>query len=61
VRDRGDLPFDEFVEAIPYRETRLYVKNVLADYLAYRALYPTQAPLGPLPDRLDRPRPGVGF
>ncbi len=35
----GDLPRDEFVENIPYRETRDYVKKIVADYAVYRALY----------------------
>lgn len=34
-----DLPFDVFVEEIPFRETRDYVKKVMANYAAYRRLY----------------------
>jgi soluble lytic murein transglycosylase len=37
--DRGDLPVDEFVEEIPYDETRGYVKRVLRSYAAYHLLY----------------------
>jgi soluble lytic murein transglycosylase len=33
---RGDWPPDEFVEAIPYEETRLYVWRVLGSWQAYR-------------------------
>jgi len=35
----GDLDLDEFVESISYRETRDYVKRVMANYRAYRQLY----------------------
>jgi soluble lytic murein transglycosylase len=34
---------DLFVEEIPYKETRGYVKQVVADYLTYHSLY-GQAP-----------------
>ncbi len=34
-----DVPPDEFVEQISYRETRDFVKAVLRNYRAYRALY----------------------
>jgi soluble lytic murein transglycosylase len=36
---RGDLPLDEWVEEIPWKETRGYVKNVTANYFVYRTLY----------------------
>ena len=29
---------DAFVERIPYRETRLYVKKILKNYTIYKAL-----------------------
>jgi soluble lytic murein transglycosylase len=35
------LPEDEFVENIPYLETRNYVVRVLTSYQVYRALYPS--------------------
>ena len=39
-------PFDEFVEDIPYSETRGYVKRVLRSYGAYAFLYePARPPL----------------
>jgi soluble lytic murein transglycosylase-like protein len=38
-REFGELPVDEFVERIPYDETRAYVKRVMASYLIYRELY----------------------
>jgi soluble lytic murein transglycosylase len=34
-----DLPMDEFVEHIPFRETRLYVKLVLRNLQNYERLY----------------------
>jgi soluble lytic murein transglycosylase len=39
ARTRGGAPLDEWVEGIPYRETRRYVKNVLADAAVYRSLW----------------------
>lgn len=35
----GDLPRDEFVENIPYQETRDYVKKIVGYMAVYRALY----------------------
>ncbi|HEY7956118.1 MAG TPA: transglycosylase SLT domain-containing protein, partial [Polyangia bacterium] len=37
--DRAGLPLDEFIEAIPYDETRGYTKRVLASYFSYVWLY----------------------
>ena len=37
--ERGDLAMDEFMETIPYDETRNYTKRVLASYFAYSWLY----------------------
>jgi soluble lytic murein transglycosylase len=34
-----DLPMDEFIEQIPFQETRLYVKLVLRNLLVYEYLY----------------------
>jgi soluble lytic murein transglycosylase-like protein/Tfp pilus assembly protein PilF len=47
----GDLEPDEFVESITYRETREYVKKVLANYRRYREQYgaPSAASLAPTP------------
>lgn len=39
-----------FVERIPFVETRDYVRIVLRNRALYRALYPSAAPAGPLPD-----------
>lgn len=35
----GNIDVDEFVEEIPFRETRNYVKKVLRSYAVYRAIY----------------------
>jgi soluble lytic murein transglycosylase-like protein len=34
---------DEWIDTIPYAETRLYVKWILGTYPLYRALYPDAA------------------
>ena len=39
LQGSGDLPMDEFVEHIPFRETRGYVQKVSAAYGHYLALY----------------------
>jgi soluble lytic murein transglycosylase len=39
IAERGDLDMDEFMETIPYDETRNYTKRVLASYFAYSWLY----------------------
>ncbi|HLM47509.1 MAG TPA: lytic transglycosylase domain-containing protein, partial [Myxococcaceae bacterium] len=39
VKDRRELPLDLFVEEIPFRETRGYVKQVLADLYLYQSFY----------------------
>ena len=39
LRGVGDLPIDELVEHIPYRETRRYVRRVVAAYQTYLDLY----------------------
>lgn len=38
----GDLPRDEFIENIPYQETRDYVKKIVAYMAVYRSLYRIQ-------------------
>jgi peptidoglycan lytic transglycosylase len=38
IAEHGGLDLDEFVERIPYRETRRYVRRVLETYLIYRRL-----------------------
>jgi soluble lytic murein transglycosylase len=39
VRRNNNLKQDEFIESIPYLETRTYVKKVLANYHAYTRLH----------------------
>ena len=39
LRERGHLPVDEFLEEIPYEETRGYTQRVLASFFAYSWLY----------------------
>lgn len=39
LRQRGSLDLDEFVELIPYDQTRRYTKRVLSSYFTYAALY----------------------
>lgn len=40
---------DEFIDFIPYRETRSYVKKVVRSYANYRRIYLDKASLDPLP------------
>jgi soluble lytic murein transglycosylase len=39
IRKNGKMKQDEFIENIPYLETRIYVKKVLAGYQAYSLLH----------------------
>jgi soluble lytic murein transglycosylase len=39
IRERPGLELDQWVEEIPYAETREYVKHVLASYEAYQQVY----------------------
>jgi soluble lytic murein transglycosylase len=39
IAERGSLEDDEWVEAIPYEQTRTYVKRVLRSVRAYEVLY----------------------
>ncbi|MGV3620123.1 MAG: transglycosylase SLT domain-containing protein [Archangium sp.] len=56
AKERGDEPLDLWVEQIPFKETRGYVKQVTADLFIYRQLY------GAEPKRLSLvvPQPGQG-
>ena len=38
-KEQDNKPLDEFVESIPYDETRSYVKRVISSFLIYRTLY----------------------
>ncbi|ACL65686.1 Lytic transglycosylase catalytic [Anaeromyxobacter dehalogenans 2CP-1] len=61
ARSRAGMPLDAWVECIPYRETRQYVKVVLSDWDVYRRL--SGGPAAPIdPARpVAAPAPGVGF
>ncbi len=48
VDARGDQDLDAWVEAIPYDQTRHYVKRVLGSFQIYNALYDGAAPYVPL-------------
>jgi soluble lytic murein transglycosylase len=55
--ERGSLAMDEFMETIPYDETRNYTKRVLASYFAYSWLY-GDAPVPTVPLAAARPTSG---
>lgn len=58
---RAGMPLDAWVECIPYRETRQYVKVVLADWDVYRALAgEPAAPVNP-GKPVAAPKAGVSF
>jgi soluble lytic murein transglycosylase len=61
ARERAGMPLDEWVENIPFRETRGYVKTVSADAMVYRALWGdgTLSVNGARP--MPSPREGVAF
>lgn len=44
VKERGGVPLDVFVERIPFRETRGYVKRVSSTWQAYRWVWDHQGP-----------------
>jgi soluble lytic murein transglycosylase len=61
AKEKAGVPLDVWVEDIPFRETRHYVKNVFADAVMYRALWERGA-LSIDGERLvPAPREGVGF
>ena len=60
-RQLAGTPLDEWVEDIPYRETRQYVRTVMADYALYRQLHGEEPPPLDPGRRVEEARPGVGF
>ncbi len=62
VTQRGSLPVDQWIEEIPYKETRGYVKQVVADLFIYQQLYGGGKPVEPLSFTLPVPKAtGVAF
>jgi len=61
VQGRAGTPLDDFVEQIPYRETRSYVKGVLGDYFTYRALWKADGTPLPFPTTVPRAAAGASF
>jgi soluble lytic murein transglycosylase len=62
AKEKGSLPLDLFVEEIPFRETRGYVKQVVADLYLYRTFYGGGAALPPLTLTVPAPAAeGVNF
>lgn len=49
LREDGGLPVDRWVEAIPYAQTRHYVKRVAMSWWIYHWLYDTSSPLVEMP------------
>ncbi len=57
--ERGDEPLDLWVEQVPYKETRGYVKQVTVDLFIYRQLYGYEST--PLSLQIPPPGDGVNF
>jgi soluble lytic murein transglycosylase len=55
LRDRGNLELDEFIETIPFDETRGYTKRVLSSYLTYAWLYQADKPVPQISFTLKKP------
>lgn len=58
LRELGGTPLDEFVERIPYKETRRYTRRVIETYLVYRRM--KGLPLPKLPQILAKIEPSGG-
>jgi len=55
LRIRADLGPLEFIESIPYNETRNYVKQILRNYAIYQALYKNGSARALIKDLLTKP------
>jgi len=55
LRERGDVELDEFIETIPFDETRGYTKRVLSSYLTYEWLYEPDKPVPAIDFKLHKP------
>ncbi len=53
ILPKSKLPFDRWVETIPVKETRGYVKRVIETWGIYRLLYDEKTPIIPLPDEIN--------
>jgi soluble lytic murein transglycosylase len=64
-KTQGNVPLDLFVERVPFKEARAYVKRLLKTYAVYELLYGEQGPQAlahTLPLYLKTtPRSGVDF
>jgi soluble lytic murein transglycosylase len=58
---RAGLPLDEWVESIPFRETRRYVRSVSADAVVYAALWRGGSLSIDGAREIPAPRAGVAF
>ena len=47
---------DDFVELIPFKETRLYVKKVVKNYAAYKDLYDNEEVFSKIPSLPKEPK-----
>ena len=56
IRERAGLSLDVWIDAIPYRETRNYVHNVLAFNQIYAARFGDETPMLPNIDLVVTPR-----
>jgi soluble lytic murein transglycosylase len=57
------LEKDEFIEEIPFRETRNYIRRILRSYGAYKAIYGNTASAAtppPVPSRNTPPSTNTG-
>ena len=62
LKERGTLESDEFIETIPYDETRNYTKRVMSTYFTYRwmgAKAAAEDPVPALPLVLPTPNPAA--
>ncbi|HLP57336.1 MAG TPA: hypothetical protein VK186_00835, partial [Candidatus Deferrimicrobium sp.] len=54
----GNVPEDEFIEMIPFTETRNYVKNILRNYYYYKFYYSPKKVAG---SGIQAQATGIGF
>jgi soluble lytic murein transglycosylase len=57
LKEHADMELDEFLESIPYDETRNYTKRVMASFATYSWLYFPEQPVPPLAFTLTQPIP----